>query len=332
MTATITTSDLDSYANMLKIPKKDLSNDMWLAIRRYTGIGSSEAAAAVGCSRYQTQYALWEIKTGLREPPDLSTVERVQRGTDLEPVVAQMFKAAHPEWRVVHDNFIRRHPEYRSMLCNIDRLVQFGDRRPPMILEIKNVERENDWKDGVPPEYYIQVQHQMAVYGAQVGIPFGTPMEARVAVLFHGNAFREFVVPRDEDVIRNLGPALDAFWRCVQRREPPTMSTVGDSRLRWPDSRPMAVTATQDALEAIRQITALQAQCDGLNAEVERLKAKVAAYMAEAEVLVDDDGTRLATFKSVTSNRIDTTALKAALPDVAARFTKTSTTRVFRLL
>ena len=35
------------------------------------------------------------------------------------------------------------------------------------------------------------------------------------------------------------------------------------------------------------------------------------------------------TWKTVTTNRIDTTALKKALPDVAERFTKTATSKRF---
>lgn len=37
------------------------------------------------------------------------------------------------------------------------------------------------------------------------------------------------------------------------------------------------------------------------------------------------------TWKAVTSNRLDTTALKKALPDVAAQYTKTTTARRFVL-
>ena len=37
------------------------------------------------------------------------------------------------------------------------------------------------------------------------------------------------------------------------------------------------------------------------------------------------------TWKTVTSNRLDTTALKKALPDVAAQYTKTTTCRRFVL-
>ena len=36
-----------------------------------------------------------------------------------------------------------------------------------------------------------------------------------------------------------------------------------------------------------------------------------------------------ATYKAVTSSRVDTTTLKKELPEVAARYTKTTTTRRF---
>ena len=57
---------------------------------------------------------------------------------------------------------------------------------------------------------------------------------------------------------------------------------------------------------------------------------------AEAETIRDaikvfmgDSGEYRITWKHVTSTRMDTAAIKAALPEVAARFTRTTTTRRF---
>ena len=48
----------------LKLVKtNDMSRDDWLEVRK-TGIGSSDAAAAVGLNPYQSQLELWMIKTG----------------------------------------------------------------------------------------------------------------------------------------------------------------------------------------------------------------------------------------------------------------------------
>jgi hypothetical protein len=45
------------------VSTKDLERDDWLEVRR-TGIGSSDAAAAIGLNPYQSQLELWMQKTG----------------------------------------------------------------------------------------------------------------------------------------------------------------------------------------------------------------------------------------------------------------------------
>lgn len=57
------------------------------------------------------------------------------------------------------------------------------------------------------------------------------------------------------------------------------------------------------------------------------LKDRIKDIMGDTEQLTA--GPYKVTYKTVTSSRIDTTALKKALPDVAAQYTKTSTTRRF---
>lgn len=43
----------------------------WLKERQY-GIGASDAAAMLGISKWKSNEALWEEKTGLRAPEDIS--------------------------------------------------------------------------------------------------------------------------------------------------------------------------------------------------------------------------------------------------------------------
>lgn len=45
------------------VSTKDLEREDWLEVRR-TGIGSSDAAAAIGLNPYQSQLELWMQKTG----------------------------------------------------------------------------------------------------------------------------------------------------------------------------------------------------------------------------------------------------------------------------
>lgn len=64
-------------------------------------------------------------------------------------------------------------------------------------------------------------------------------------------------------------------------------------------------------------------------AMVESLKDQLKERMTAAGVEFLAGSEHKATYKAVTSSRVDTTALKKELPEVAARYTKTTTTRRF---
>lgn len=64
-------------------------------------------------------------------------------------------------------------------------------------------------------------------------------------------------------------------------------------------------------------------------AMVESLKNQLKERMTAAGVESLAGSEHKATYKAVTSSRVDTTALKKELPEVAARYTKTTTTRRF---
>ena len=76
-----------------------------------------------------------------------------------------------------------------------------------------------------------------------------------------------------------------------------------------------------------RELRQLQALIEEAQAEAEALKDAIKAAMGDSESI--QAGEYKITWKAVTSSRIDTTALKKALPDVAERFTKETTTRRF---
>ena len=64
-------------------------------------------------------------------------------------------------------------------------------------------------------------------------------------------------------------------------------------------------------------------------AMVESLKDQIKERMTAAGVESLAGSEHKATYKAVTSSRVDTTALKNDLPEIAARYTKTTTTRRF---
>lgn len=79
----------------------------------------------------------------------------------------------------------------------------------------------------------------------------------------------------------------------------------------------------------IAELMDLRRMQDELTAEIDALQDAIKTAMGDVETLVS--GPYKVTYKTVTSTRIDTTALKKALPDIAAQYSKTTTARRFTI-
>ena len=81
----------------------------------------------------------------------------------------------------------------------------------------------------------------------------------------------------------------------------------------------------------VQELRELRRMADELAAEIDSLQDELKAEMTaqNTDTLTGLDWK--ITWKRVTSNRIDSKALKAALPDVAAKYTKQTTSRRFVL-
>jgi putative phage-type endonuclease len=195
---------------------KNLPREDWLEVRK-RGIGSSDAAAAVGLNPYKSQLELWLEKTGRddllpkSDPHDEDSP--TYWGTLLEPIVA-----AHYSRRTGHK--VRRinavlqhpHPSLLWMLANIDREVIGSEEVQILECKTAGINGARLWKDGVPEYVQLQVQHQLAVTGKQA---------ADVAVLFGGQALEIHRLQRDDSLIARLIRLEQAFWRYVETDTPP---------------------------------------------------------------------------------------------------------------
>lgn len=81
--------------------------------------------------------------------------------------------------------------------------------------------------------------------------------------------------------------------------------------------------------ETMKELAQWQRMQEEAAAMVEALKDQLKQYMNEnqLETLAGDE--HKATYKTVTSSRIDTTALKKGHPDIAAQYTKTTAAKRF---
>ena len=77
----------------------------------------------------------------------------------------------------------------------------------------------------------------------------------------------------------------------------------------------------------IHELMELKRMKEELEAEIAATEDAIKAVMGDEELLTA--GAYKVSWSNVTSSRIDTSALKKALPDVAAAYTKTTTVRRF---
>lgn len=81
--------------------------------------------------------------------------------------------------------------------------------------------------------------------------------------------------------------------------------------------------------EIMKELAQYTRMSEEINATLEGLKDQLKKYMSDNNIDTITGNEHKATYKEVTSNRIDTTALKQQFPEVAKRFTKTTKTKRF---
>lgn len=86
---------------------------------------------------------------------------------------------------------------------------------------------------------------------------------------------------------------------------------------------------TEEIKEAVKNIREYKRMREELEAEITAAEDLLKAEMTESGIYTITGDDYRVTWNEVTSSRIDTTALKKALPDLAERFTKTTTARRF---
>ena len=244
---------------------KHLPREEWLVVRKQ-GIGSSDAAAAVGLNPYKSQLELWLEKTGRDTSlPKLDPQDEdspAYWGNILEPIVATHYtkRSGH---RVRRVNAVLQHPDPKLawMLANIDREVIGAPEVQILECKTAGINGARLWKEGVPEYVQLQVMHQLAVTGKQA---------ADVAVLLGGQYLEVHRIERDESMIARLIDLERLFWDYVVSDTPPpadgTASAEAALRCLYPEdngqtldfSQHTELASTYLELRAVRQRIAQQ--------------------------------------------------------------------------
>ena len=300
----------------------NLDREQWLTVRK-GGIGSSDAAAAVGLNPYKSQLALWLEKTGRDaampqvDANDDSTP--VFWGTILEPIVATQYtKRTGLKVRKVNAVLQHSDPDLRWMMANLDREVVGSAEVQILECKTAGINGARLWKDGVPEYVQLQVMHQLAVTGKQA---------ADVAVLIGGQDLEIHRIERDEKMIANLIELERRFWQYVVDDTPPPAdgSDSADQALRclYPQdngrtldlSGNPALSVAYVELKALKQTISKQQQRE---AELKQLLQQAMGDVSRATFA----GGQITWKRSKDSTVLDTDSLLQDNPDLKARYSK----------
>ncbi|CDH46987.1 YqaJ viral recombinase family protein [Candidatus Contendibacter odensensis] len=300
-----------------------------IAASHQTRLGCSKIAQALGVGRYGTAYQLWENYTGRAPWPNIGGDLRVALGEPMEEVLrpfvekklGRILRRDRQEY--LHPTLpLIGHVDYRAGRA-------IGELQRPVVdmktsLGFGSKSRFGaDGSDEVDADVMLQMQGYLMLTGAQV---------AYVAALVMGPELKIYTVEADPEVHQMIEAGVAEFWWHVTTDTPPAIATLEDTARCWPKSTPgTTVQATPNQEELVTSLNRLKAEISAKQGSADAAEMQIKAVLGDAEALIGANGKPICTWKSQSSTRLDTTALKEALPDVAAQYTKTTQSRVFRL-
>jgi putative phage-type endonuclease len=179
-------------------------SDSWHALRK-TKITATDVASIMCVSKWKTRTQLYHEKLS-DEPPSPPT-ERMQRGTDLEPIARTLF--------IIQTGiFVEPAVVVRDWaMASLDGMNPWEDQ----IVEIKcpgEKDHATALSGKVPEHYYPQIQHQLWVTGLDEANYFS----------FDGVDGMNLKVKRDDEYIEKMIEEERKFYECLMSRTPPPVA------------------------------------------------------------------------------------------------------------
>jgi len=270
---------------------------------RTTYMGSGDAAAACGVSRFNTPLDVYLAKRG--EPSDIDNFP-IRFGTWNEPLVIAEFER-QSGLKVADRQKHMRHPDYPHIGATMDGITFLDNGNA--VVEAKTTSLRYD---ELPDDITVQVQEQLAVSGLKL---------AFVPVLFSGRDFKVFEVEADAGLQATIISKMDALWGCVLAGNPPPPITLSDVNNLFPQDFGGSLEATPETFEEWLQLKKLKEIMKDHKDQKSVLEMAIKAAMGDNSLLTDQEGTSIATWKcSKGQNRFDSKAFQKTHPELYDEF------------
>lgn len=297
----------------------------WLQARR-NGIGASDVAGVLGLSPWASPFSVWASK--IDNTADDRDTPAMEFGRRAEIMVAPWFA----ERTGLHVRGEQTHVSRDDWkMCTVDGFVyESANSTDPLgVLEIKTTsDSAADWAESVPVHYQCQATWAMhvtdlpACWFAVLHLAFGRPQ------------FEVYEFARDVDDETFVLGKCETFWiDHVLTGTPPAVdshhATTDAIKAHWPTAEG-SIEADATARRIVQRINAHKATVALATDNLTAAENELRALLGDREALTID-GKVIASWKPQPAARLDAKALRAALPDIAATYTTTTTTRVLRV-
>lgn len=144
------------------------SREDWLEHRKKY-LGGSDASAILGLNPWKTNVQLFEEKTGLVIPEDISSKPYVQFGIGAEPIIRDLFQLNYPQYKVEYvDNNSWTNSNFPFAAVSHDGWITEITTGRKGIWECKTTEivssmAKEKWSGRLPDNYYTQLIHSLMV-------------------------------------------------------------------------------------------------------------------------------------------------------------------------
>ena len=298
---------------------------------RTTYIGSSDVAAILGVSPWKSAFLLYQEKIGAHAEEITPAKQKLfDRGNRWEPIVVEMLvdelRERGHEVKILAQRQRYRDAENGFIAAEIDVELLVDGEEVNGEAKTVNPFAAKLWGDEetgeVPIYYQAQVMHGLMV----------KPRRRAIVAALTGFDDRPRIhwIDRDEEIITHIRAREIEFWERVQARNPPDPTTPEDIKWLYPKDAGTICEADDSLFELCQKLKDLKANVEFFEEKATDVASQIKARMAEAATLIYQ-GQTLATWKTQSTNRLDTKAFAAAFPEIDKNFRKTTDSRVFRL-
>ena len=273
-----------------------MSREEWLRWRT-KGIGGSDVSVIAGVNPFRSIFQLWLEKTGQVEPEETEN-DNTHFGNVLEPVVKREF-SKRTGLKVRAKRALLQSEEYPFMLADLDGVIYENGKMNLFEAKTASAYKQEIWEKGIPEEYVLQVQHYMAVTGAE---------KTYLAALVGGNRFYWKVVRRDEQKIAEIIELEKAFWEeNVLAGKAPVPDGSGATtdflNEKYASSNGNTILLPEEALGLCRRYEELSGQLNELQDKKDAVSNQLKNFLKNNESGVI--GEYRVTWKQVTSTTFD---------------------------